>query len=89
LRNAGVTPQALEKAVNDIRKGRKVTSSNAESSFDAVKKYARDVTARARAEGRRRHPAGTGEGRQRHPQGPQGHQQQRRSQLRRIEEVRP
>ena len=42
------TPQALEKAVNDIRKGRKVTSPNAESNFDALKKYARDMTALAR-----------------------------------------
>ena len=48
LKSAGVTPQSLEKAVNDIRKGRKVTSPNAESSFDALKKYARDVTAIAR-----------------------------------------
>ena len=48
LRNAGVTPQALEKAVNDIRKGRKVDSPNAEANFDALKKYARDVTALAR-----------------------------------------
>src|SRR5271166_5472781 len=48
LRNAGANPQALEKAVNDIRKGRKVDSPNAESSFDALKKYARDMTALAR-----------------------------------------
>jgi len=48
LKTAGVTPAALDKAVNDIRKGRKVTSPNAESSFDALKKYARDVTAVAR-----------------------------------------
>jgi ATP-dependent Clp protease ATP-binding subunit ClpB len=48
LKSAGVTPQALEKAVNDVRKGRKVTSPNAESNFDALKKYARDVTAVAR-----------------------------------------
>src|SRR6201999_1708817 len=48
LKAGGVTPQALEKAVNDIRKGRKVTSPNAESNFDALKKYARDVTAIAR-----------------------------------------
>src|SRR6478752_4527219 len=33
LRNAGANPQALEKAVTDIRKGRKVTSANAESTF--------------------------------------------------------
>jgi ATP-dependent Clp protease ATP-binding subunit ClpB len=48
LRGAGVTPQALEKAVTDIRKGRRVTSQNAEASFDALKKYARDITALAR-----------------------------------------
>ncbi len=48
LRQAGATPQALEKAIADIRKGRKVTSANAEDNFDALKKYARDVTAVAR-----------------------------------------
>jgi len=48
LRGAGATPQALEKAVADIRKGRKVTSQNAEANFDALKKYARDVTELAR-----------------------------------------
>src|SRR6201999_1652017 len=48
LKAAGLTPQSLEKTVNDLRKGRKVTSPNAESNFDALKKYARDVTALAR-----------------------------------------
>src|SRR5580698_5478546 len=48
LKSGGVTPQNLEKAVNDVRKGRKVTSANAEANFDALKKYARDVTALAR-----------------------------------------
>ncbi len=48
LRNAGATAQAIEKAVNEVRRGRKVTSQNAEASFDALKKYARDVTAVAR-----------------------------------------
>ena len=48
LKAAGVTPQALEKAVTDIRKGRKVDQPNAEANFDALKKYARDVTALAR-----------------------------------------
>ena len=48
LRNAGATPQALDKAVTDIRKGRRVDSQNAESNFEALKKYARDVTALAR-----------------------------------------
>ncbi len=48
LAEAGVTPQTLEKALNDIRKGRRVTSANAEANFDALKKYARDVTQLAR-----------------------------------------
>jgi ATP-dependent Clp protease ATP-binding subunit ClpB len=48
LRGAGVTPAALEKAVADIRKGRTVDSANAEASFDALKKYARDMTELAR-----------------------------------------
>ncbi len=48
LRGASVTPQALDKAVADIRKGRKVESPNAEAGFDALNKYARDVTALAR-----------------------------------------
>jgi len=48
LRQASATPQAIEKAVTDIRKGRKVTSENAEANFDALKKYSRDITALAR-----------------------------------------
>jgi ATP-dependent Clp protease ATP-binding subunit ClpB len=48
LKAGGVSAQALEKAVTDIRKGRKVDSQNAEASFDALNKYARDVTALAR-----------------------------------------
>jgi ATP-dependent Clp protease ATP-binding subunit ClpB len=48
LRAAGATPQTLLKAIEEIRKGRKVTSPAAEANFDALKKYARDVTAVAR-----------------------------------------
>jgi ATP-dependent Clp protease ATP-binding subunit ClpB len=48
LKAAGTSAQALDKAVADVRKGRKVTSANAEATFDALKKYARDVTALAR-----------------------------------------
>ena len=44
LRAGGATPQALEKAIATIRKGRTVDSENAEANFDALKKYARDVT---------------------------------------------
>ncbi|BAJ81411.1 MULTISPECIES: ATP-dependent chaperone ClpB [Acidiphilium] len=50
LTAAGASAQALEKAVADIRKGRTVTSANAEQTFDALKKYARDVTEAARAQ---------------------------------------
>jgi ATP-dependent Clp protease ATP-binding subunit ClpB len=49
LRGAGADPQRLEKAVADLRKGRTVTSQNAEDSFDALKKYARDITEAARS----------------------------------------
>jgi ATP-dependent Clp protease ATP-binding subunit ClpB len=48
LKSAGTSAQALNKAVADVRKGQKVTSANAEATFDALKKYARDVTALAR-----------------------------------------
>ena len=48
LRSAGATPQALEKAVAEIRKGRKVTSANAEAGFESLKKFTRDLTAVAR-----------------------------------------
>ena len=48
LRGAGANAPALEKSLADIRKGRRVTSANAEANFDALKKYARDVTALAR-----------------------------------------
>jgi ATP-dependent Clp protease ATP-binding subunit ClpB len=48
LRQAGASPQSLERAVAEIRKGRRVDSPSAEASFDALKKYARDITALAR-----------------------------------------
>ena len=48
LRSAGATAQALEKAVTELRRGRKVESANAEAGFDALKKYARDMTSLAR-----------------------------------------
>ncbi|MGI4811093.1 MAG: ATP-dependent chaperone ClpB [Janthinobacterium lividum] len=49
LRDAGATPPALDKAVTEIRKGRVVDSAAAEANFDALKKYARDVTELGRA----------------------------------------
>ena len=48
LRDAGVTPQLLEAAIKDIRKGRKADSASAEDSYDALEKYARDLTEAAR-----------------------------------------
>ncbi|PTM96614.1 ATP-dependent chaperone ClpB [Mycoplana dimorpha] len=48
LAKAGVTPQKLNQVINDIRKGRTADSANAEQGFDALKKYARDLTAEAR-----------------------------------------
>jgi ATP-dependent Clp protease ATP-binding subunit ClpB len=49
LKGAGVTPQALNEAINAVRKGRTADSAGAEDSFDALKKYARDLTEAARA----------------------------------------
>ena len=41
---AGVTAQNLNAAINDIRKGRTADTASAESGYDALKKYARDLT---------------------------------------------
>lgn len=49
LAKAGVTAQALNAAINEIRKGRTADSATAEQGYDALKKYARDLTADARA----------------------------------------
>ncbi len=43
-----VTAQALNAAINDLRKGRKADSASAEDNYDALKKYARDLTEAAR-----------------------------------------
>jgi ATP-dependent Clp protease ATP-binding subunit ClpB len=39
-----VTAQKLNSAINDIRKGRTADSASAEEGYDALKKYARDLT---------------------------------------------
>jgi len=44
LKDSGVTPQGLNKAINDFRKGRAATSRTAEEGYNALKKYARDIT---------------------------------------------
>ncbi|MBT3238489.1 MAG: ATP-dependent chaperone ClpB [Rhodospirillaceae bacterium] len=51
LSDAGVTAQNLNTAIEDVRKGRTANSASAEDSYDALKKYARDLTADA-AEGK-------------------------------------
>ena len=48
LKAAGVTAQGLNIAINDIRKGRTADSASAEQGYDALKKYARDLTEAAR-----------------------------------------
>ncbi|HEY8566050.1 MAG TPA: ATP-dependent chaperone ClpB [Beijerinckiaceae bacterium] len=48
LAQAGVTAQALNQAINAIRKGRTADNATAENAYDALKKYARDLTEAAR-----------------------------------------
>ncbi|MBT3915329.1 MAG: ATP-dependent chaperone ClpB, partial [Rhodospirillaceae bacterium] len=48
LAENGVTPQNLNTAIEDMRKGRKAQSATAEEGYDALKKYAQDLTADAR-----------------------------------------
>ncbi|HEX9072272.1 MAG TPA: AAA family ATPase, partial [Pseudolabrys sp.] len=48
LAKAGVTPQNLNAAINALRKGRTADSASAENAYDALKKYARDLTQAAR-----------------------------------------
>ena len=45
---AGVTPQNLNAAIEALRKGRTANSASAENAYEALKKYARDLTQAAR-----------------------------------------
>ncbi|WP_262693047.1 ATP-dependent chaperone ClpB [Kordiimonas aquimaris] len=47
LKNAGAVADALNKAINEVRKGRTADSASAEDSYDALNRYAQDLTARA------------------------------------------
>ncbi len=47
LEAGSVTAQALNSAINDIRKGRTADSASAEDSYEALKKYSADLTERA------------------------------------------
>ncbi|HWY66042.1 MAG TPA: ATP-dependent chaperone ClpB [Rhizomicrobium sp.] len=48
LKDAGVTAQGLNAAIKELRKGRTADSATAENAYDALKKYARDLTELAR-----------------------------------------
>ncbi len=48
LAAAGVTPQKLDAAIALLRQGRTADSASAESGYDALKKYSRDLTQDAR-----------------------------------------
>ena len=48
LEAGSVTAQSLNAAINDVRKGRTADTASAEEGYDALKKYARDLTEAAR-----------------------------------------
>jgi ATP-dependent Clp protease ATP-binding subunit ClpB len=48
LATGQVTPQKLNAAIEELRKGRKAETTSAEEGYDALKRYARDLTAVAR-----------------------------------------
>ncbi len=48
IKNAGATANTLEKAVADLRQGRTADTANAEAGYEALNKYARDLTEAAR-----------------------------------------
>ncbi len=49
LAAARVTPEGLNTVINEIRKGRTADSASAEQAYDALKRYARDLTEAAAA----------------------------------------
>ena len=44
LAESGVTAEAMNRVIDELRKGRTADSAGAEQSYDALKKYARDLT---------------------------------------------
>ena len=48
LKKAGVTPASIDAAANAIRKGRTADTATAEEGYDALNRYARDLTQAAR-----------------------------------------
>ncbi|WP_028467044.1 ATP-dependent chaperone ClpB [Nisaea denitrificans] len=49
LKDAGLTAQALNQTINDVRKGRKADSATAENAYEALDKYTQDMTEAARS----------------------------------------
>ena len=49
LKDAGVTENELKKAIEELRKGNKVTSQSAEDTYDSLSKYAINLNERARS----------------------------------------
>ena len=49
MRDAGITPAELQKAIEELRKGQKVTSQTAEDTYQALGKYAVNLIERARS----------------------------------------
>ncbi len=47
LADSGITPTGLNAAINELRKGRTADSASAEEAYDALKRYARDLTEEA------------------------------------------
>jgi len=48
LKSVGATPAALDAAIADVRKGKTADSAGAEDAYEALKRYARDLTLAAR-----------------------------------------
>lgn len=48
LNSAGINRENLKQAIMKLRQGRNVSSSNAEGNYEALKKYAKDITEMAR-----------------------------------------
>ncbi|MCX7353662.1 MAG: ATP-dependent chaperone ClpB [Alphaproteobacteria bacterium] len=48
LKGAGTAPENLQRAIDDLRQGRKADSAAAEDNYQSLEKYARDLTAAAR-----------------------------------------
>ena len=48
LKDAGVRPDRLDAAIQELRKGRSADSASAEDAYDALKKYSRDLTEAAK-----------------------------------------